>query len=187
MRNWCALGPNPNFPSGETPLYRHENSQRHNRIFQKVVPFLDLRRIDAHLLAKLFIVPEDDRSHIAGQSVRLSVDDEILNAGWIEGVSKLTGDRTRDILADTRLDLFLHYAAAPAMKHAGFVLCLQERWQFRFEGLVLEVIELNFDAGMALFVFIRSGPPDIANPSDRTNVQDFDYCLSRRSRNESRE
>ena len=156
MRNWCALGPNPNFPSGETPLYRHENSQRHNRIFQKVVPFLDLRRIDAHLLAKLFIVPEDDRSHIAGQSVRLSVDDEILNAGWIEGVSKLTGDRTRDILADTRLDLFLHYAAAPTMKHAGFVLCLQERWQFRFEGLVLEIIELNLDAGMALFVFIRS-------------------------------
>ncbi len=41
------------------------------------------------------------------------------------------------------------------MKHAGFVLRLQERWQFRFEGLVLEIVKLNFDAGMALFEFVR--------------------------------
>src|SRR5258708_16397368 len=134
---------------------------------QKVGPFLDLRRINSGFLAKLLVIPEHNWSHIVGQSVGLTVNDEILNAGWIEGVFKLTGDRTGDILADACLDLFLHYAAAPAVEHARAVLRLQKRGQFRFEGLVLEEIELNFDAGMALFVFIRSGSPDITSALDR--------------------
>ena len=86
----------------------------------KIVPSLEFRWVHSGFLAQLLIVPKNDRCDVVRQAVNLASHREVLNGGGIKGILKATlGDLLGNLLTNARTDLFVHYAAAPAMKRAG--------------------------------------------------------------------
>ena len=93
--------------------------------FDEVVPLFDLGRIDASLLAQVFVIPKDHWCEIVGHSVGFAVDDEILRGRRIKSLVKPSlANLVGDVFADSRGDLFIHHSTAPTMKGARAILGL---------------------------------------------------------------
>src|SRR6516165_4539977 len=127
----------------------------------KIFPVNDLGRLNAGFLTYLLVIPEDHRTNVVWQTVGLAFVSEVLNAGRVKSVFKpALFDRLRNVLADTGIDLFVHHASAPAMKHTGSVLGLEKSWQLRFKSLIFQIVELDLHAGMDLLELLGGFLPD---------------------------
>src|SRR5580693_3761536 len=94
----------------------------------KVVPILDLRRIDTGLRAKFLVIPEDHRSDVVWQSVGFALIHEILDAGRVKRIFKSSLlNCLGDILANARGNLLFHDPAAPAMENTWSIFRLEKR------------------------------------------------------------
>ena len=83
-------------------------------------------------------------------------------------------DRLRNALTKTSIDLFVHHASAPAMKHTGSVLGLEKSWQLRFKSLILQIIELDLHTRMNLFELLGGFLPDFQHFGQLLDVKHLD-------------
>src|SRR5271163_4577144 len=101
----------------------------------EILPVHDLCRVNTGFLTQLLVIPEDYRTDVVWQTVGLAFVSEVLNAGRVKSVFKpALFDCLGNTLAVTGIDLLVHHASAPALKHTGSVLGLEKSWQLRFKS-----------------------------------------------------
>src|SRR5258708_5668025 len=65
----------------------------------KIIPLMNLSRINAGFRTEFFVIPENDRSDIVRQTIDLAIDAEVLDAGCVKSVGEsIALDCLRDIL-----------------------------------------------------------------------------------------
>src|SRR3984957_15369559 len=119
---------------------------------QEIIPGLYILRLDARLLEQLLVVKERNLPNLIGHADRLAIDFEGF-VGRAREIFLAGGDLSGYVSEEASLILRLHDAAAPAIEGARTrIVGLQHGGQLRLERLVLEILELDLDPRVLLFV-----------------------------------